>query len=682
MSGLSPIDSNYNYYKAQINDLEDELDKSLKRAEQRYEDRTDSLKEKYDTIREKDQKSMDETVRNVKERASEAELLEHENANREIDRLKNITYDRNGRTVSEADVMKSQLEDQQRAYEKALEKHRMDIDDLNKAHEKKMEEQHVGSNEKLDKAVTDTKGAILTSKHLAHLDDSHEFDDMKKDTRVRLDRMNTERVRDLEQERKVSAKAIEETFNQTQHQIEKTNQANEAMLFDKQQFQDQRLMKNAEELKQSHQDEIDKFRTQIKAQSDLDAAYKHEKGQGTYEAIRDYEKEGKLREGLIGLRYENEIEKLKKDRDDATELAAMHSTKNMQEKEASFEKFINRQNLDAIENQKNLEKKYELVEMRNAGQMAKERKNFETARDTALTEAEKQKSTALENQALAYKASIEREAGNRSAERRALEVRVHKAPDTANPAKDILPPGVEEQLRKSVIDDYAKSLAAEQERTQRALGSLKDSYGYKIQNMLFDRESREAEIQRDSVATQNAERAQFLKYAQDIEYTKGTALRNKEISQLREIDNITNNYASMLERQHREYEEILSTHKNDSVARLHAVRETADFNAKMAQRAFNSKQNEIVHEYDRKMSDQKKEYEAIIEELKGDANQKIRESDRRNQLALDDQARIYEQKIAQFEYQQKEREQLVSQNYQDQLEKMRRSNALLQQKKS
>ena len=49
---------------------------------------------------------------------------------------------------------------------------------------------------------------------------------------------------------------------------------------------------------------------------------------------------------------------------------------------------------------------------------------------------------------------------------------------------------------------------------------------------------------------------------------------------------------------------------------------------------------------------------------------------------LDEQARSYEQRIAQLEFQHKERERYISQNYQDEMEKLKRSNAILVQKKS
>lgn len=58
------------------------------------------------------------------------------------------------------------------------------------------------------------------------------------------------------------------------------------------------------------------------------------------------------------------------------------------------------------------------------------------------------------------------------------------------------------------------------------------------------------------------------------------------------------------------------------------------------------------------------------------------ESERRNKQMLEEQSKGYEQKISQLEYQSKERERTISENYQDQIDKLKRSNALIIQRRS
>jgi hypothetical protein len=111
-------------------------------------------------------------------------------------------------------------------------------------------------------------------------------------------------------------------------------------------------------------------------------------------------------------------------------------------------------------------------------------------------------------------------------------------------------------------------------------------------------------------------------------------------------------------------------------------RQQARFEQKMAQRGFADKQNELIRDYERKLADMKVENNSVMDEVKQEADRNVRENSRMAKMAFDDQARAYEQKIAALEYQQKERERYLAENYQEDLEKLRRSNALLISKKS
>ena len=137
-----------------------------------------------------------------------------------------------------------------------------------------------------------------------------------------------------------------------------------------------------------------------------------------------------------------------------------------------------------------------------------------------------------------------------------------------------------------------------------------------------------------------------------------------------------------MDQQRRHYEDVIQDLKNDANARIASMRQDYEFNSKMAQKAFSARQNELIREYEKKLADQKSESDVQIADLKSALAVSQREADRRTRQALEEQSKGYEQRIAQNEFQTKERERVISQNYQDELEKVKRSNALLIQKKS
>jgi DNA-binding ferritin-like protein len=136
----------------------------------------------------------------------------------------------------------------------------------------------------------------------------------------------------------------------------------------------------------------------------------------------------------------------------------------------------------------------------------------------------------------------------------------------------------------------------------------------------------------------------------------------------------------MLERQRRQYEEILQTMKNDATTKQQALRQDLEFASKMQQREFATNQNQLIRDYEKRIGEQKTEYDQIISDLKNQTEQLTRENDKKNRQLLEEQARGYEQRLSQLEFQHKERERYVSQGFEDQMDKLKATNALLQKR--
>ena len=69
-------------------------------------------------------------------------------------------------------------------------------------------------------------------------------------------------------------------------------------------------------------------------------------------------------------------------------------------------------------------------------------------------------------------------------------------------------------------------------------------------------------------------------------------------------------------------------------------------------------------------------------DVKSLADKKMRDIEREKKVALEVQARSYDQRIAQLEMQHRERETRVADGYESQIESLRNANARLIQKKS
>jgi hypothetical protein len=126
---------------------------------------------------------------------------------------------------------------------------------------------------------------------------------------------------------------------------------------------------------------------------------------------------------------------------------------------------------------------------------------------------------------------------------------------------------------------------------------------------------------------------------------------------------------------------MVDEHDLSASEKINNIRQKADFDAKLAQRNFAMQHTELAHSYDKRLEDQKNMYEDTIADLKDQMIKGNRDSEHRTKLLLDEQQHGYDQKVATMEFQNKDRERTIAQSYQDEIDKLKRVNALLSQRK-
>src|SRR6185437_14178465 len=126
----------------------------------------------------------------------------------------------------------------------------------------------------------------------------------------------------------------------------------------------------------------------------------------------------------------------------------------------------------------------------------------------------------------------------------------------------VISPAAEQAVRKSVLHEYAKSMAADHNRSQNSVDSIQRSYSRRLKDTVVSDQDRENDIQRQNAADRNAERTELLGHIEDTEFRKKQALKNQELDHERETDSMNRHYAVQLDGQRREYEDILAAQKN------------------------------------------------------------------------------------------------------------------------
>ena len=180
---------------------------------------------------------------------------------------------------------------------------------------------------------------------------------------------------------------------------------------------------------------------------------------------------------------------------------------------------------------------------------------------------------------------------------------------------------------------------------------LSRKYAEQYQEALQNFEDKATSSLHQNVRERNLERNQYYDSIQETEYNANARIREQEAGHDREKESIYKQFTAVMDRQRREYENILEFLHPDPPRKLSNYRADSENAFKVAQREAKMRQNELVHDYEKKLTDQKREYEAQIENMKAQAQIDTREAERRIKSELEGQAKGYELRIAQLEAQ-------------------------------
>lgn len=682
MSGVTPTDGGgYNYYHKQIGELEDELKAEAKRGRERQESALTRAEESHKSDLRKKEKDLESTVKEIRENTSEAIAREREASKSDLDKMKAQTYDKWGRYGgNESDVARSQLQDVSHALEEEQARGRQRLGDMEEAYSLKMEDSNLDHAAEISRAVENERKSSRETYTEQAESEKNQYQQLKEDETKKYQELNRQVMDERNFQRRQMQKVVSDTKRDAENRYEKLKSTNETRFENQQKVYDAMSDERAYSGAKSHGKETAALRDQLKDLTQAQSDYVSSKGSAQAEAVKEFEDEWRMRQKLVEDGYEDQIRKLKRQLGETEEYMGALNNRNLREKDLHYTKIIKANNQENHKMHKDLAdsriRDREQMDLR----MKLDQQHAAESSGRQLYEANVAKDEALRKQALAYQESMGSQKNQDNTKIESLQRQLQESRTSDDTS--LISPAAEAAVRKAVVSEYEKILAEEHGRNRRSEESIQTDYSHRLNDTIFDKDDQSAKTASLTQQDRHNERMLLMEGIKDAEFMKETTLRNQDLSHTRELERMNKAYARMLEGQRRQYEEILSTQKNDATVKLQGTRQELEFESKMASRAFSEKQNELIRTYEKKLVDQKSEYEDVIREVKADTDKKVREADRIRRQALEEQGRAYDQKIAQLEVQQKERERYMTQNFQDELEKVKRSNAELVKKKS
>lgn len=679
MPSVTPTDGGYQQYHSALKELEEDIRQERKRMDEEKEQYEARLSQAKENEVRKIKNEAEQTVANSKDDINYA--LESERAyNRaEMARFKNDIYDGRGRLASsENEILKNQVNEANRAneaqranYEKAddtkTERYEQRIAELQKEHAEDLERKITQAQESAETSFSTLSKAQKAAEADTAAKMKARWEDLIKD-QMEKDRVNRQTLENFRKDITTDAK----------RRVENTERANESRNAVRADAQNEKLRIQQKKVQTDNDIENKVLRNQVKDLSDSTRQYLKTKGDGARDAVRQYENDWMVKNENIVKNYEAQMADMKQSSREADRNIAYRLKDAINEKDRAAADIITQQNLEHQAQETDQRTSFDQIRKQLEERNRLDRRQSSTRVDNILNSQVDKNMDALKSQSEAYNDTLMRQKFENQSQQKLLE----EKNQNLRTKGALIAPAQEEFMKKQYVTEYEKVLAAERARSQDAIDSTKKSYTERMTDAVLASQDNNAKVIREREVIAQEKQSELLNHVHDTEYMRAQGLKEQEINNARQADNMQKIFSRALEQQRRELDESFNAFKNESSSRMAAMKQEFDFKDKMAQRAFGTKQNELIRDFEKKLHDQKVSYEDQMADLKSSTESRVRENERKNKNMLDEQAKSYEYRIAQMEVQHQERLRLNEQNNAEAIEKLNRSHALASTKKS
>lgn len=684
MAGVSPPgnDGNYAYFSKQMNDMEEALSEESNRSRKQQEKEIENIHKSHRRDMLAKEKETEKNIGHIKDNYSKLIDDTKFNAKEQIEdvKAKARTYDRFGRYNSaENDILKRQINDMQEAL--GAEKHRSEesIRNLQDVYAQNLDEVKSNYRDKTEAQIRTDRASSNDSLERAsqarHATYQRDLDEARKNyteqNQQRMDEMSSERhriqtmIRDAE---KANRAKVEDVSNGYEN---RNAEALEAL----RSKQEQQIRAN----NKNHAEESSYLREQVRTLSASNAEYNKGRAEGTADAIRDYETQNRGQVAKMQNEHDREMVKVRNQAEDSAEYYTRRGDDVLRQKDMYFSRLIRQQNDENYNRQKDLELQFDrgLKERDKAININEERADRRIAAISERDATDRQK--ALEEQAKAFQDTLSTNRQQQNEQIKALETEIQHS-RTGNDLQTISP-AAEEMVRKKLIKEFDKTAKEEQARNQRSTESIQRNYSQRMVDALEDFRRVQTQRNYENNLERYQERSNLMAHADEAKAVSKDEIINREAMHNREVELMTRNQAHQLESQRRKLTEYVDAARADASANHSSLRQEQDFKQKMTHREFANRQSELMRDYEKKINDLKNEHELIMMDVKGEGERKLRDANRESKKMMEEQAKNYEYQLAAKDSQIKERERYLIANYEETIDKIRRSNELGNRKK-
>lgn len=687
MSSVTPSRSEINAaleamadYRRAAKEQRETHEEEIDQLNEAHEEELDQIESDYETNLVEQEDGASESIQKVKEVSNEALSRERELTAEELKKLKQQTYNRYGRIQDDEVVpLKDQVKRLSRDIEDIKERNEFANENLKRSHERQIENLHQEQNRELERVTESARESAFSAYRKAHQDENAEYQRANQEAQDRFHILNRERVSELNAI-KEAQHLLDESRKDLEYQKSKSDSATDERVDRAIREGQARERKAVEISRKNRAEESSQYRNQIQQLSEMKDDFGKGFSEGRLEAIKQFERDQHLREQGIYANGRREADLLQEQLNEASERYSRKNSENITDLKKRFTHMLLDKTQDQHDREKNLRGMFEKHIDEMEKNSAENKASLEKKHEAQMVVAQENQRKALEKQNQAFQTAFSVQRENLSDEVDLLQRELHKQRTSIDPSE--VAPGAEEAIRKLVVQDYEKVLSEEQSRGNRAVEFIRNESKEDLTELTEESNREISNLRRKNAYDGIRSQQKLANYIEESEMNREQSLRAMQDGHQREQDAVTRRHHNSLAGTVRHYEEVIESLRLRNETQMQAMRQEQEFRERMAMRESAVERQKIIREYENKMIHEKQQYEDIISSLKQENSKMISDIRRERQSALDQQARDYEHRIKEINFQNDEKERRLAENYEDQLERIRDTNARLIQKKS
>ena len=680
MTSISNETSAYLDYARKMDDYEQELKNKSKKQADSEESAAARRERDQETALAKLDRSWQRTTEKSKEGSNQI-LSEERMRNQESERaLQKQIYDRYGRNRSaELDSQQHQIEEARASIEVEKAANEARNAQADKDHQDRISELEEKNQHEMEVAINNAKSSGESG------DEYHAHQMILERTREeaaqrKIDMQAARLRQDTRDQDKKTAATAEATKFAADSRIKAVEAAEAARGERLQEHYAKVSQDTAEHLRASHADESAVYRAELKNMSDAQRTYLADRQNGRADAQREFDQDVRADRQFIVGTYEREIGNYKKALKDQDSYFSRVNDQNVHDKDFYWANEVAKENRERHQETSQLEKTFEANRKQLEANSRRDRNQSDKAQLTMANTIQEGAVDALRKQASSYHSTLARQLREKDSTIDRLKSEIQTR--ATSPDVQLVAPAAEERMRNTITGDFNARAVANEARDLNARDHLAESYTTNLQSVLGEQHALRDESERTHHIERQRERGELLTAIADSEFQKNASLQEKDAMNQRFVERIEKGHQRTSEQQRQDYEELLARTRQEAQISQQAQRQQFEFQARMTQRAFAQKQNEIIKEYEKRLIDQKQDTTLALQAMREEGEKKVREVETRARHDADAVNRANEQRIAQMEMQSSERERAIAHNYEDEIEKAKRSNALHSRQKA